>query len=166
VYLLRVDGERYLGQAKRRLHGVYLDDEERERREGIDEARGRFEALLSIAAERIEGIERAEAAAAELARRGGADRLLPLLDRGQTRLRRRVAAMGLGEAGYLAAVPYLGQLLGRHSGSPELAQQLCRLLKRLTGLTLDASEPATAGQQVLEWAKEHPPRAPYERVGR
>ncbi|MGE0709465.1 MAG: hypothetical protein AB7T09_15920 [Planctomycetota bacterium] len=165
VYRLSFDPERHLGEEARRLHGVYLDDEEAVRRRALADASARFRALVAVAAEKADGIEPAEAAAAVLARAGGAAELLPLLDPNETRLRRRVAALGLGEAGYLAAVPYLGELLSRHSASPELTEPLCRLLARLTGMTLDPADPEAAALRVQAWVSAHPLVQDYSKAG-
>ncbi|HBP23068.1 MAG TPA: hypothetical protein DEA08_35510, partial [Planctomycetes bacterium] len=164
VYQLEEDVARHLGDdLRRRLHGVYLTDLEQARREALEQTRTRLTTLLERAALEVQGVARAEEAAATLARLGGADALLPLLKPERSRLERRAAAIGLGEAGYLAAVPYLCELLERHATSQSLVSRLTRILTQLTGEPLDASVPLATAQRVRAWVDTHPLEDPFAR---
>ena len=164
VYRLEEDVARHLGDdLRRRLHGVYLTDLEQARREALERTRVRLTTLLERASMEVQGVARAEEAAASLARLGGADLLLPLLGPERSRLERRAAAIGLGEAGYLAAAPYLSELLERHATSEALVSRLTRILTQLIGEPLDMGDPRTTAELVRAWVDTHPLEDPFAR---
>ncbi len=141
--------------ARRELHGFYLDDLaslERERRDA-------FRAAL----ERTEDEEAAARLARELFALGDVEGLLPHLESGSY-VRRRQAAFTLGEAGYLAAVPALIDLL---SESEEGRRRAHAALVALTGEdyveNIERVDQSRAAEAWRDWFRAHPPATPFAR---
>lgn len=157
VYAVVEDRERYLGDRDRRhLHGYYVDDLEAARRQALQAARGRYDAAVDAAAHSPADLDHAEQAAEALVAAGGADLLAPDLVASGTgaqvtvaSVRRRCAALALGEAGYLRAVRPLADQL--RSASVDYGARLVPLLARLTGLTLDPRDAGRALVAVDAW---------------
>ncbi|MBX3467530.1 MAG: hypothetical protein KF878_11625 [Planctomycetes bacterium] len=164
AYAVTRDLERHMGQGARALHGYYLDDVAEARRRGIEAARRRYEAAVEEAA-RLGSLPAAEAAAAALVAAGGADLLAPDLARAGAepvdRVRRRAAALALGEGGYLVAVPVLLELFESQTGEP--LARAAALLRRLTGLDLDPDARERSAADVRRWLERRPLEGPFER---
>jgi hypothetical protein len=169
AYELVNDPDRHLGHAGlRRWHGYYLDDLDVSRQLSIEAAATSFEKVVAAAVRMESGLEDVEASALALARAGGADRLLPALESsGADRveaLRKHGAAIGLGRAGYLGAVPGVLELLEQHKDSARLRPLLTGILVRLSNLDLNPDEPGDTAQRVRVWWGSQSPLDPYERV--
>ena len=169
AYELTQDLDRHLGDVgRRRWHGYYLDDLEVSRQLAVEAALTHFERVVAAATQFEAGLEDVEDAGTRLARAGGADRLLPALDsEGADRveaLRKHGAAIGLGRAGYVGAVPGLIELLDQHRSSDRLAPLLVGILGRLSGLNLDPAEPQVAIDRAELWWSRQSPRDAFRRV--
>jgi hypothetical protein len=168
AYVVAHDLERHLGDpGARHLHGYYLDDVEAQRREAIDAARARYEATIPEVALRGD-LEVADAAAAALCRAGGADLLARDLEAPGTEpaavVRRHAAALGLGEAGYRLAIPYVAKVLEDSSPGSDAARRAAAVLQRLTGVALDPGAPKPSADKARAWAAEHPLGWRFERA--
>ncbi len=169
VYAVVEDRERHLGDRDRRhLHGYYVDDLEAARRDALLGARARYEAAVDAAAHSPADLDHAERAAEALVAAGGADVLAPDLAAvgvgvqvTVASVRRRCAALALGEAGYLRAVRPLTEQL--RSASTDYGARLVPLLARLTGLTLDAGDAGRALAAVDAWLSARPEVTGFER---
>ena len=163
VYVLRRDRERGIGQPGRRLHGIHLDNLEIERQTELKNAEIAFRAQLQAAHAQGKGVAALDAAAARLARAGGADILVPLLDPQHRTLDRRAATIGLAKAGYRCALPHVANLIRRYAGGPR-GRALCELSSGLIGQTLDPRDPGGAAAALEAWCEEHPLQHRYERL--
>jgi len=163
VYVVRRDRQRDLGDAARPLHGVYLDDLHLERSAELRAATLEFRTRLAEARRKGEGLEVLDTAAARLARAGGADLLIPLLEPTNPTLDRRAATIGLLESRYRCALPHVAELIRRYKDGPQ-GRRLCKLSGDLIGLPLDARAPEAAAEAIEAWCREHPLLDRFEQV--
>jgi hypothetical protein len=166
AYSVSRDLERSMGEDTRQLHGYYLDDIEAARRAGIEAAQRHYEFSVIEAGENRASVASAKTAALALVRAGGADRLARDLaleaGSGVSNMRRRLAALALGESGYVAAAPLLLELLRSESG--DLLAEAVAALERLTGLDLDPARRAEAVAAVEAWLARRPAGRPFDRA--
>lgn len=163
VYVVRRDRQRDLGDPARPLHGVYLDDLHLERAEELRAATLEFKTRLAEAHRKREGLELVDAAAVRLARAGGADLLIPLLEPTHPTLDRRAATIGLLESRYRCALPHVAGLIRRYKDGPQ-GRRLCELSGALIGQRLDPREPEAAAEAIEAWCREHPLLDRFEQV--